>query len=189
MKNSKDNLAYIIGVAIGDGNLSNPNGRAVRLRVSCDLKYKNLIISISKAIQKLLPNNKVSLVNHGKNCIDISCYSNKWESILSWKAGGGSKYKQRVSVPDWIKINKTHSICCLRGLFETDGCIYKDREYVMVSFVTIIPNLANDVMEMIKGLGFTPRIYKITTTPINRYTIRISKDAELFIKTIKLVKN
>lgn len=34
------NTAYIIGVAIGDGNLSNSNGRAVRLRVTCDNKYE-----------------------------------------------------------------------------------------------------------------------------------------------------
>jgi intein/homing endonuclease len=189
MKNSKDNLAYVIGVAIGDGNLSNPNGRAVRLRVSCDLKYKNIIISISRAIQKLLPNNKVSLVNHGKNCIDISCYSNKWEDLLGWKAKSGSKYKQKVSVPGWIKANKEYTNHCLRGLFETDGCVYKDRGYIMANFVTIIPNLANDVIEMIKNLGFAPRIYKITTKPIDRYTIRISKNAELFIKTIELIKN
>jgi hypothetical protein len=28
--------AYVIGLAIGDGNLSNPSGRAVRLRITCD---------------------------------------------------------------------------------------------------------------------------------------------------------
>lgn len=37
-KEDKRNLAYVIGIAFGDGNLSNPNGRAVRLRVSCDKK-------------------------------------------------------------------------------------------------------------------------------------------------------
>lgn len=35
--------AYVIGVAIGDGNLSNPNGRAVRLRVTWDTKYPALL--------------------------------------------------------------------------------------------------------------------------------------------------
>ena len=35
--------AYVIGLAIGDGGLSNPNGRAVRLRITCDIKYPLLI--------------------------------------------------------------------------------------------------------------------------------------------------
>ena len=41
--------AYVVGVAIGDGNLSNPNGRAVRLRITCDKKYPALIARIRAA--------------------------------------------------------------------------------------------------------------------------------------------
>jgi hypothetical protein len=47
--------AYVIGLAIGDGNLSNPNGRAVRLRITCDTKYPALIDKISTALKQLLP--------------------------------------------------------------------------------------------------------------------------------------
>ena len=49
--NDKNTLAYIIGVAIGDGNLSNPNGRAVRLRVTCDTKYEFIIKQVKSNIQ------------------------------------------------------------------------------------------------------------------------------------------
>ena len=53
----------------------------------------------------------------------------------------------------------------------------------MVNFVTIIPKLANDVSEMIKKLGFEPRIYKINTLPTTRYNLRISKIEEELKKT------
>lgn len=188
MNNEKINLAYIIGVAMGDGNLSNPNGRAVRLRITCDLKYPRLIEKMQLAIQKLLPKNKVSIVKCKSNCCNISCYSNKWEDLLGWKAKNGSKYKQNISIPDWIKKNKKYSIACIRGLFETDGSIYKDRGYEMVNFVTIIPNLADDVMNILKILEFNPKIYKINTTKIPRYTIRISKDVAKFLKKINFKK-
>ena len=192
MKDFNNNLAYVIGVAIGDGNLSNPNGRAVRLRVSCDNKYPRIIERIKNAVQYLFPTNKVSLINHyarsGTWC-DISCYSNKLENFLGWKAKGGSKYNQRISVPIWIRVNKKCTISCLRGLFETDGCIYKDRGYIMANFVTIIPELACDVISMIKDLGFFPRKYTIKTKTKTRYNIRVSKDVDLFIKTIKLKKD
>ncbi len=49
---------------MGDGNLSNPNGRAVRLRVTCDLKYPGILERIQLAIKKLLPKNKVSIIKN-----------------------------------------------------------------------------------------------------------------------------
>lgn len=76
----QETLAYVIGLAIGDGNLSNPNGRATRLRITCNAHHKNLIRRIMRAIQALLPNNKVALVRRPKNCVDISGYSNRWKT-------------------------------------------------------------------------------------------------------------
>lgn len=99
----KELQAYIIGIALGDGNLSNPNGRAVRLRITCDRKYPYLIKQIISSIKKLLPDNKVSIVIRAKTFLDISCYSNYWEKFLGWKVGLGPKHKQNVSVPKWIK--------------------------------------------------------------------------------------
>lgn len=174
---------------MGDGNLSNPNGRAVRLRVACDLKYPKMIGRMQLAIQKLFPQNKVSIVKCKSNCCNISCYSNKWENLLGWKAKNGSKHKQNISIPEWIKENKKYSIACIRGLFETDGSIYKDRGYEMVGFVTIIPNLAKDVLEILKKLKLNPKIYKINTIKNTRYNIRISKNVDVFLKTISLKKD
>jgi len=108
---------------------------------------------------------------------------------LGWKAKGGSKYEQKVSIPYWIKRNKQYSKECLRGLFETDGSIYIDRGYKMVNFVTVIPSLARDAVQIIENLGFQPTIYKIETKTKPRYNLRISKNVDDFIKTIKLQKN
>jgi ribosomal protein L28 len=185
----KNNLAYVIGVALGDGNLSNSNGRAIRLRVSCDTKYPNIIANITSALRKLLPKNKVSIVEIKKSYIDISCYSNKLEDLLGWKAKAGSKEKQKVAIPDWIKNNKIYIKYCLRGLFETDGSIYMDRKYKMANFVTIIPTLANDVMEIIGKIGFKPNMQTLESKiKKTKYTIRISKNTEEFIKMINLNK-
>jgi len=103
--------------------------------------------------------------------------------------GKGSKYKQKISIPKWIKQNKKFSIECLRGLLQTDGCMYIDRGYQMIGFVTIVPTLANDVVNIITKLGFKVNIYKIKTKTKARYNIRISKNAEKFIKTVKLQKS
>lgn len=143
-----------------------------------------------QAIQEVMPNNKVSVVPKKESCIDISCYSNKWENLLGWTAAGGSKFNQKVSVPDWIKNNKTFTTSCLRGLIETDGSVYKDRNYLTVNFVTIIPNLAEDVMGMMTSLGFKPNMQ--THTPgigETKYTIRISRKADELIKLLGVDKS
>ncbi len=189
LKKEEKLLAYITGLALGDGNLSNPNRRAVRLRISCDLKYPNLIRTIADSLRSFMPRNKVNIINIKRNCKDISCYSNKWESLLGWKTLGGSKEKQGVSVPTWIMKKEQTVIECLRGLFQTDGSIYIDRGYKMVNFVSMIPNLARDVMKMLESLSIPAHLYKIKTKGKIRYNIRISKNTDIFIKLIKLVKD
>ena len=180
----------MVGVAFGDGNLSNPNGRAIRLRISCDTKYPNLIKKISDSLSILFPENKVNVVQRKDHCLDISCYSNKLEGYLGWSANLGPKHKQNLSVPNWIKVRKKYTILCLRGLFETDGSVYKDRTYIMVNFVTIIPGLANDVIKMIKDLGFIPNLQTyIQKSGTTKHTIRISKNASGFIKMVGIEKS
>ncbi len=181
-------LSYIVGVALGDGNLSNHNGRAVRLRITCDNKYPKIIEEIIKNLKIILPKNKVSLVNR-KTCIDVSCYSNRLEYLLGWKALSGSKERQQVCVPDWICKNKIYTKECLRGLFQTDGSIYRDRKYVYVNFTSIIPTLIKSVDEMVNNIGFKPKTQK-SKQPNNKikYVIRICKDSEKFIKIINLWK-
>jgi hypothetical protein len=189
--NTNSIKAYVIGLAIGDGNLSNPNKRATRLRISCDPKYPKLIERIVKAIEVVIPGNKVAIAPQ-KTCVDISIYSNSLEDMLGWKDNQGSKFQQNVSIPEWIKQEHHYMINCLRGLIETDGCVYTDRGYRMVGFVTIIPRLAYDVLEIIECLGFKAKMYKIQ--PRNKahqltYRIRLSNKVEEFLRLVKVDKS
>jgi DNA-binding transcriptional regulator WhiA len=184
--------SYIVGLALGDGNLSNPNGRATRLRITCDKKYPHLAKRIAKSLRSLLPQNKISIVDRKENCIDISVYSNHLEKLLGWKSGEGSKFAQKVSVPRWIKENKEYKINCLKGLIETDGSIYFDRGYKTIMFSTVIPELANDVLEIMNSLEFKPKIYKIKRNSSNQkiiYNIKLSKNVSEFLSTINPEKN
>ena len=186
----KETLAYVIGIAIGDGNLSNPNKRAVRLRITCDNKYENTIINFVDAIQQIMPANKVSVQKRKVNCVDISCYSNKWENILGWKVGHGSKCAQNVSVPSWIKRNKKYCRYCLKCLFETDGSVYKDRAYLMANFVTTIPALATAVLSMIEKIGFYANMQIFRSQNKKRkYTIRVSKNVDKFVRFVNIDKS
>jgi len=179
-------LAYIVGIALGDGNLSNPNGRATRLRITCDLKYLKLIQKIQASLAILLPQNKVSIVKRPEKCIDLSCYSNKWKNILEWSANKGSKLIQGVPVPNWIKINHEYEINCLRGLIETDGSIYSDRKYRAVMLTNASYNLAKDVFQIMISLGFRPRFYTLSNGGDRIiYRVRVATNVDTFLELIK----
>ena len=183
--------AYVIGLAIGDGNLSNPNGRAIRLRITCDTKYPALIAKIQGALRQLLPRNNVSLVRSKGNYVNLSVYSNSLEPLLGWQAAGGSKRSQRVRVPAWISQSRTLSIPCLRGLIETDGCVYQDRGYPMVIFSTVMPDLAKQVDQMIQDLGFRCHLYPVRhpsgQSPY-KYHVRLSRDVASFLALVRPLK-
>ncbi|PIR41111.1 MAG: hypothetical protein COV31_03140 [Candidatus Yanofskybacteria bacterium CG10_big_fil_rev_8_21_14_0_10_46_23] len=172
---------------MGDGNLSNPNGRAIRLRITCDKKYPQLIKNFQKVIKKVLPNNKISLIKRDGGCLDISCYSNKWPKILGWKPG--PKASQISGIPNWIKSDKKYLTHCLKGLIETDGCIYKDRGYKMIGFTSTIENLSKDVFYGMATLGFKPRIYKVKLPKkLARFNVRLAKNVEMFINLVGPIK-
>ena len=180
--------AYIIGLALGDGNLSNPNGRAVRLRITCDLKYPLLLQHVINSLEKLFPDNKVGTIQR-KGSKDVYCYSNSLEVLLGWKAREGSKQKQRVHIPLWIQKNPVCLKACLRGLFQTDGSIYVDRGYEMANFVSEIPTLARDVYEGIRSLGYRASIQKlILRTGKEKYTLRLASKTENFLRDLEIWK-
>lgn len=184
-------LAYVVGLALGDGSLSNPNGRATCLRITCDLKYPHLIQKIAASIQKLLPWNKVSSVRKWGNALDIQCYSKHWESLLGWRVGKGSKIIQQVSIPDWIEESDKFRIACLRGLLETDGSIYIDRGYPMVMFVNCAEALARGVHRTMVALGFSPHLYYFINnkprSPV--YHVRLSKRVQEFLALVRPEKS
>lgn len=191
MSEKTETLAYVIGVALGDGNLSCPNGRATRLRVTCDNKYPNIVIEIVSALTIIFPKNKVSLVTSRKgDYTDVSVYSNILNDIMPWKVGAGPKIKQQARVPEWIMSDTIFIKACLRGLLQTDGSIYNDRGYTMVNFTNLIKPLIDDVYKMITTLAYQPHLYSAIQPNGNiKYVVRVSKNVSSFISEIKLQKS
>lgn len=183
-------LAYVVGVALGDGNLSRPNGRATRLRVTCDMTYPALITDITAAVHKLFPHNAVSHTTRTDHCVDISVYSNALNECMPWRVGKGSKYDQRAHVPAWILADNDCMKSCLKGLLQTDGSIYYDRAYPMVNFTNMTEVLVDDVFTIITQLGYAPKKYQ--TAQKNgtvKYVVRLSKKVDSFLYDVRPYKS
>ncbi len=189
-KKGKRVLAYITGVALGDGNLSNPNGRAIRLRITCDTKYPLLIKDITSSLQYIFSKNKVSIVRarNKDTYLNISVYSNRLEKLMPWRVGKGGKQIQRAHVPAWIKANRIYIKECLKGLIQTDGSIYRDRGYLMINFTNNCFALADDVYKMLQTIGFRPTFTTTAVARNKKYTVRIARQSDELIKRLRLYK-
>lgn len=172
-------LAYIVGVALGDGNLSRPNGRATRLRITCDAKYPRLAAEIVSSLTTLFPKNKVSKVERTSTYFDISVYSNTLDSLMPWSVGAGPKKVQVARVPGWIKNDLHLSKACLKGLLQTDGCIYQDRGYQMLSFTNNTRELAEDVQEIFEKMGVHPRFASVNNGGFQKFSVRLARAEEV----------
>ena len=167
------------------------NGRAIRLRISCDTQYPQLLEKIVSSLEQLLPENKVSRIRTKARCMGISVYSNHLEDMLGWKAKGGRKHHQKISIPEWICNEPRFAIACLRGLIETDGSIYRDQGYLRMMFSTVIPELASQVQTMIVDLGFRPRLYCVPQRSYgngNKYHVRLCRDIYAFLDLVRPLK-
>lgn len=77
----------------------------------------------------------------------------------------GSKVRNQVEVPNWIKNNPDYAKKCLRGLFDTDGCFYVDKHLINkklyknpgMNFSNRSVPLLNFFLETLYGIGLAPR--------------------------------
>ena len=83
---------------------------------------ENLLIKLFNT--KVNRNYRKSIVNLQISRINLV----KFLQSLGLKKG--NKIRQQVDIPQWIKNDRDFSIACVRGLVDTDGCVYKHSYYV-----------------------------------------------------------
>ena len=124
-----DNLAELSGIILGDGGITNYQLK-ISLNKETEPEYIEFVTHLIKKIFGEFPK-KYYFVSHGGNKEKVCtiCLGGV-ELIESLKKIGlekGNKVLRQAEVPNWIKQNKKYSHACLRGLMDTDGCIFYHR--------------------------------------------------------------
>jgi intein/homing endonuclease len=187
-------LAEEIGLSIGDGYVSN---KRFEYRLKGNKKdekeyYKNYV----KPMFKELYNINLNISEYGST-VGFEIYSKALWEFKTKVIGLPIAPKKTIRIPAVLKVNDKEILCSLlRGLFDTDGNIYFRSQganksyYPRVSFTTISKDLADDLIEILKMLGFKPKLYldsKIKKKNSNlRYTVVLCGYAnfELYKKLI-----
>ena len=158
-------LAEFIGIIIGDGCMTNNS-----VRITLDsLTDKEYILYVQALAEKLF-GIKPRIYKHKKfRATDIVLQRvNLIDFLKSLGLKTGNKIKQNIDIPSWIKKDKKLSLRCVRGLMDTDGCIFihsykvngKTYNYNKIAFTSKCSLLLESVRKILINLGLHVRMTK-----------------------------
>jgi len=158
-------LAEFIGIMLGDGGFSSKSRQiCITLNNRDDIEY---IKFVSNLINNLFNRNPSIIKCKDAVASKILVSSTDLVDFLI-KLGlrPGNKIKLQVDVPNWIKNNRSYSIACVRGLVDTDGCVFNHRyrvnnkfyNYTKLSFTSYSQPMRKFVYEILKTIGLNPRL-------------------------------
>lgn len=122
--------AYLLGMYLGDGCISEHRRRVYRLRIFLDARYPGIVGSCEEAMQAVMPGNKVGRQPHGSSfpaggagsTIQVSSYSRSWPCLFP-QHGPGKKHERRIALAGWQRdVTHRHPEALIRGLIHSDGC-------------------------------------------------------------------
>jgi len=150
LKYSTD-LAELCGILLGDGCVTNT-------QVSVSLhRYDDKLYSIfvSKLFNKIFHEYPYNMVR--KNVIVLILSGvNLVEALEKVGLRRGNKVAHQVGIPKWITQNPGYARACLRGLIDTDGCVYTHRHNVSGhSYLHVGLNFSSHSWPLLSGVNQT----------------------------------
>jgi intein/homing endonuclease len=159
-------LAEFFGIMLGDGGINNDWQATITVNAISDADFA---VYISKLCEKLF--NVIPAIRKRKktNALVISLASTSVVDFLV-KNGlpRGNKLKNGLKIPNWILSKPSFQKACVRGLIDTDGCIYihahkvgsKEYRNIGLNFTDYEPKLIRQVAQIFKKFGIIPHITK-----------------------------
>jgi hypothetical protein len=146
-------LAELIGIMLGDGNIHKNTSK-----IAFDKRNKKYLKYVEKLFYKIFGIRLKKTIYEKTNQAYLHC-NNLYvvEELLKLGLKRGHKIKNQLGIPNWIKENKNYSKKCIRGLIDTDGCIYicKREKQRYVKFTNYNKKLLEDFKEVTKNLGYS----------------------------------
>jgi len=163
--NFSKNLAEFTGIILGDGGISK-NQVKITINKVADAQYALFIKNLIKDLFDIEP----SMCSRKKDisALDIIVSRKKLVEFCHKKLGLhiGNKLKQGLDIPAWIKINPEFEKACVRGIMDTDGCIFdevhrlknKSYSYKRLNITSASPELVKSVFNILGKNGLFPKI-------------------------------
>ena len=112
--------AYLLGVYLGDGWIhAEPRG-VYSLRITCDLKYPDIIDEIATHVVIVRGSERVGFAAR-PGCVDVNAYWKHWPCAFP-QHGPGRKHERPIALAPWQEsMVASHPKALIRGLIHSDG--------------------------------------------------------------------
>lgn len=168
-------LAEFIGIMLGDGGITKYQA-TITLHKFLDRGMISYVRKLGRRLFGVTPSEYSHTDTVNLN-VKTVCFSgvNLVNSLVTLGLKVGNKVQQQVSVPDWVLKNPEYRIACLRGLIDTDGCVYthtytvntKKYSYKKIAFTNRSMPLLKFVYDTWKELGLNPSVIKNIDVRLN----------------------
>lgn len=157
-------LSEFFGIMIGDGGINNTWQANVTLNSEADAKFVTYVSSI---IQKLFGVSPAIRKRKKGKAVVVSVASTTIVDFLVQNGlPRGNKLKGGLKIPSWIINKKSYRIACVRGLMDTDGCLFlhrheiRGKKYLNIGlcFTSASPKLIEQVSMIFDEFGIIPHI-------------------------------
>lgn len=156
-------LAEFFGIMMGDGGLSQRQ-LSITLHHIDDLEYSKFVVRLVRNLFDVVPA-VYHIPSSSVNRIVVSRTSIV-DHLHSLGLPIGDKMRAGLDIPGWIKINNKYLVACVRGLVDTDGCIFTHQykvngkwyAYKKLAFTTMSTPLRKTVFKVLQDLDMNPQI-------------------------------
>lgn len=118
--------AYLLGLYLGDGCLSEHRRGVYRLRISLDARHPMIIDECARTMAAVARGRRVNR-QLATGCSVVNAYWKHWVCLFP-QHGPGKKHSRHIELAPWqLQIARAHPDRLLRGLIHSDGCRITNR--------------------------------------------------------------
>jgi hypothetical protein len=176
-----EDFAEFLGIMFGDGCLYLDKKGKYQTAIAFNKKEKDYLYYVKKLAEKCLSPYLFCITELKEEFLLRNNSVFVGEQIIHLGLNNGDKKENRIIIPSIIFNNETYLKRVIRGIFDTDGCVYcKYDKYAQIQFKFGCEESLNSVRCALLKLGFNPtniqkQIYKDRTS----WKIYLVRQAEI----------
>lgn len=161
-----EDLAEFFGIMMGDGGINNPWQANITLNSIADADYSKYVLGLCEKLFEVTP---AIRKRKERNALIVSLASTSVVDFLVLNGlARGNKLKNGLRIPEWILKKPAYQKACVRGLVDTDGCIFvhshrvggKAYKNIGLTFTSYDSGLIFQVSDILEKFGIMPHISK-----------------------------
>lgn len=180
-------LAEFVGIILGDGGLTRRQ-IVVTLHKIDDKDFAVYIKLLAEKLFGVTPSLNKRHNKRAESVLSITISRTKLvEFFVEMGLCVGSKIRQQVDVPLWIRRSQEFTKACLRGLFDTDGCFYLDKHrYKDKVYYNCAMNFTNRSLPILSFFKSELERFGLHPTQKTKFSIFLRKESEI-IKYFRII--